>query len=203
MKKIFSGLISGIIFYSAIVSNVKAQMSLASMSTSKTAAFPALASVQGDKSLVDEKIAVSKDNLKETKADLKNAKANLKAVKANFKAFENFKKNFAGGADVKWAFENDVISASFNRDNIQTRVIYNKRGNWVHTISYFPESRIPKKIKSLIRSNYPDYNINGMNEINEGNITFYMINLEDDTSYKQVSVYNDQMEVYKEFKKSQ
>ena len=198
MKKILSGLLCGIISYSTIVSNVKAQMSLASM-TAKSTASPAL--VLGDRTSGDENTTVSKDNLKETKANLKTAKTNLKAVKANFKAAENFKKNFADGDDVKWNVEEETISAAFTRDDIQTRVIYNKRGNWVHTITYCGESKMPKSIRSLIRTNYPDYNINGMNEIKEGNLTFYIVYLEDDTSFKQVSVYNDELKVYKELQK--
>ncbi len=205
MKKIFSGLMA-IIFYSAIVSNAKAQMSLASMSSSKTAAITALASATEAKTPGDEKTAatsVSKENLKETKASLKTAKANFKALKANFRATENFKKEFKDGPDVKWNVESNVISASFNRDDIQTRVVYNKRGNWVHTIAYYEESKMPKDIKSLIKSSFPGYDIKGMHEIKEGNSSFDIVYLENDTSLKQISVYNGELNVYKEFGKQQ
>lgn len=203
MKQIFSVLICGIIYYSAIVSNAKAQVSLASMSSSKNSAIPALTVAAEDKTGGDGETTVSKDKLKETKANLKAAKANFKALKANFKATENFKKGFKDGPDVKWTVEADAICAQFNRDDVQTRVIYNKRGNWVHTINYCLESKMPKDIKSLIRSNYPDYNIVGMNEIKEGNMTFYVIYLEDETSYKQISMYDGQLGVYQQFEKQQ
>lgn len=191
----------GIISTSIIVSNARAQMSLADISSSKTKTISALSSMSEDKTSGDEKIIVNKDNIKESKANLKTIKINLKALKANFKATESFKKEFKDGSDVKWLVEKDAISASFNRDDIQTRVIYNKRGNWVHTISYCGESKMPKAIRSLIRSNFPDYNITGMNEIKEGDMTFYLFYLEDETSYKQISVYNGELNVYRELQK--
>ncbi len=174
-------------------------MSLASISSSKAKAIPALVTVSEDKTSGNEKTNVSKDNIKETKANLKAVKANLKAMKANFKAEENFKKEFKDAPDAAWSVETNVISASFNKDDIQTRVIYNKRGNWIHTIAWCGESKMPKEIKSLIKSNYPDYNITGMNEIKEGDMTFYIVYLEDETSLKQVSVYNGELNVFKEF----
>lgn len=60
---------------------------------------------------------------------------------------------------------------------------------------------MPKAIKSLIRSNYPDYNIKGMHEIKEGNTTFCIVYLEDETTLKQVSIYDGELKVYKEFQK--
>ncbi len=60
---------------------------------------------------------------------------------------------------------------------------------------------MPKAIRSLIRSNFPDYNITGMNEIKEGDMTFYLVYLEDETSYKQISVYNGELNVFKELQK--
>lgn len=201
MKKIFSGLLYGIIIYSSFVSNAKAQMSLVSISSSKTKAITALTSVSEEKTAGDEKATVSKDNIKETKANLKAVKANLKAMKANFKATENFKKKFKDAPDVKWLVEEQVISASFNRDGIKTRVIYNKRGNWVHTISWCDENKMPKDITSLIRSNYPNYTITGMHEIIESDVIFYIVYLEDENSLKQITVYNGELNVYKAFTK--
>ncbi len=204
MKRIFSGLIGGIILYSTTVNSAKAQLSFASMSSSKTNAITMLADVGDGETAGDEKTAatsVSKESLKETKANLKTAKASFKALKANFKAAENFKKKFKDEPNAKWFVEPDAISALFNRNDIQTRVIYNKRGNWVHTISYCEESKMPVDIRSLIRSNYPDYNIKGMHEIKEGSMTFCIVYLEDNTSLKQISVYNGPLGLYKEFKK--
>ena len=176
MKKIFSGLLYGVIIYSIIANNVKAQMTLASVSSSKTTVSPALAFARDDKP-GDEKVAAGKANVKESEANLKAVKANLKAVKANFKAAASFKKDFKDGPDVKWHTEEQVISAYFDRDGIQTYVIYNKKGNWAHTMAYCGEGKLPKNIKYLIRSNYPDYDIKGMQEIKEGNITFNIVYL--------------------------
>lgn len=197
MKKIFPGLLMVIIVTSIIINDAKAQISLASMSSSKDKTIPASASFNEDKTSADNSAVKSK------KAILKEAKAVLKAQKANFKAAKSFKKNFEDGPDVKWYVESNAITASFNRDEIPTRVIYNKRGNWVHTISYLQESKMPRGMKSLIRSNYPDYNIKGMHEIKEGDITFCVVYLEDETSIKQISVYNGTLDVYKEFTKQQ
>lgn len=196
MKKTFSGLLIGMIGTSVIVNNANGQLSLTTISSSKTSAITALTAGSDDKTSGDKKTAAGKDNLKDNKA-------NFEALRANFKATESFKKEFKDVSAAKWNAETDAISAFFVRDGIQTSVIYDKKGNWVHTIAYCDEKNMPKDIKHLVRIAYPLYDITGMREIKEGNITFYIIYLEDETSLRQVSLYNGELNVYKEFTKQQ
>src|SRR4051812_36959576 len=128
-----SGLLIGLIAFSLIVNNAKAQVSLTSISPSKTKAITALTDGSDGKALPDEKTPFSKDNLKNTKA--------------NFRAIESFKKEFKDVPEANWIIETDVIKAFFERNGVQTKVIYDKNGNWVHTIAYCNESKMPKDIK--------------------------------------------------------
>ncbi len=121
--------------------------------------------------------------------------------KANSKAQNNFRKNFADGPDVKWFTEKETISASMNRDNKHTTVVYDKKGRWLRTMSNYDESKLPKDVRRTVKSVYYDYNITLVQEIKEGQITFYVIHLEDKTSYKQVAVYEGEITILNEFNK--
>lgn len=194
MKKILSVLLSATIYCIALLNTANAQQTLAIASIPVKPAFVKTA-------FNEEKISVYKNSDNFDKANVKGSKADLKAAKANFKALKNFQKQFKDPAQVSWINYNDVIMARFKSNDVETSVAYNKQGAWLHTISYLDQNKIPQKIKSEVEYAYPDYNISGASEITEGVITFYLVYIENCTSIKQISVVNDEMGVYKEFKK--
>jgi hypothetical protein len=121
--------------------------------------------------------------------------------KANSRAMNNFKKSFADGPDVNWFTEKEVISATMNRDGKRIHVVYDLKGRWLHTISSYDESKLTKDLRARVKSVYYDYKITLVQEIQEGQLTFYVIHLEDETSYKQIGLYEGEMNVIKEFNK--
>lgn len=199
MKKVFLKSLYGIIFSLALAGNAIAQKH----TDVSYAAKPRFVSAAEDKISADKNIAnTDRENFINAKASLKASKADFKALKANLKAAAHFRKEFKDGPDVHWYVDEEAIGAYFNRNDIQTRVFYTKKGNWLHTISYYDRSKMPHDIRSLVISNYPDYNITGVQEIKEDNITFYIVHLEDETGYKEVSVYNGELNLYKEYNKA-
>lgn len=201
MKKIFLILLAGIIYIAFVPGSAKAQLFVANVTTPKAITIPALAYYLNENSVGDEIIANAKDNTKASKANLKALKASLKAMKANFRAAEYFKREFKDVTDVKWSLVEEGIVATFEKEGSHSLVVYDKRGNWIHTVKYCDESKIPNDIRHLITAGYPDFKITGMNEIREGNITFYVVNIESETRYKEISVCNGNAEEYKVFNK--
>lgn len=129
----------------------------------------------------------------------KEAKKVAKFDKATHKALSNFKNAYKDESSVKWSFEPNVMVAKFTKDDIQTNVIYSNKGSWIHTIKNYQESKLPEDVRTLIKnSDFSNYNIDLVQQIDEGNTTFYIVHLLNGKKYKQVVVYDGSIGVLKE-----
>ncbi|MEO6454556.1 MAG: hypothetical protein ABIN97_10805 [Ginsengibacter sp.] len=176
MKKIQIVLIMGIIV-SIITANASAQLTMNNLSKNDDNVFT------GD-----------------AKGNARAYKSTAKLNKANSRALTDFKKAFKNEQDAKWFSEAKVMVATFAKNGIQTKVVYDKKGHLLHTIHVYDESKMPEDIRALVkRSIYYDYNITLVHQIDEDRKTFYIIDLSDGKKYKQVSVFNEDMNTLKEF----
>ena len=131
------------------------------------------------------------------------AKKVAKFEKATNKALSNFKNAYKDESSV-WSFEPNVMVAKFTKDDIQTSVIYSNKGSWIHTIKNYRESKLPEDVRTLIKdSDFSNYNIDFVQQIDEGNTTFYIVHLLNGKKYKQVVVYDGSIGVLKEFELQQ
>lgn len=196
MKKILFASVIGMAFTCVFTNAAQAQIFKTDLSSLNTRALFTLVSTEEENAVEAEKTG------DESKSGLEEAKANLKMQKANFRAAEYLRKEFKNAPDVKWTVQKEVIMASFRKDDIHTDVMYNTKGYWLHTISRYDESKIPADMKADISNAYRGYTITQVQEIKEGTVTFYVVHLEDSKSYKLISVYNGEMNVYEEFDKT-
>jgi hypothetical protein len=201
MKKIIAVLVSGAIFSLATTTKIAAQTEKG-LAFSKVKNSAALAAYAKEFSGDEKTTASSKEEVKSAEKDLKASKANLKAMKANLRAAESFKKMFKDAPDARWDANENTIVADFSKNAVNTKVVYNKNGRWIHTLTYFTPDDTPADIRSLIDQDYPYADISQAVKVNEGDMEFYIVQLEDKKTYKQVSVYNGQTGLIKEFLKS-
>ena len=190
MKKIQITLIMAMII--SIMTTTTAQITAANFTTAKSGIFAS----KNPKS----NPAKTKSLVKSDKAAYKTNKAAYKADKAGYKALSDFQTTYKDAPTVEWSFEPTLIVAEFTKDDIQTFVVYNKRGRWLHTMQTYQESKMPADLRLLIKnSEYADYNIEFVHQIQEGKMTFYIVNLSDSKKFKQVLVYNEEINVLEEF----
>jgi hypothetical protein len=130
-------------------------------------------------------------------------KANLKASKANSKALRNlatmYKKDAAGAS---WSMEKDAMIASFTKDDVKTTVVYNNKGNWFHTLTYYPENKTPEEITSIMDYAYPKDDVKLTVKVEEGPMMFYIVQLEGKTTIRKVTVYDGEVNQIQELIKS-
>ncbi len=191
MKKLFISITIGVIFISAPLSYVRAQL-FASLSAPKIESYLASESIEVEPAGTDS-ARIDKTAFNSAKKNLKSSKAELRAMKANLRAVTDFQKHFTDGPDVKWVKEQEVYHAIFNRDNKQTHVIYNLKGFWLHTMIFYKEDQMPTDVYHAVRHEYPDYSINATQEIREGEEVFYIVHVEDSRCFKNLVVYNNEV----------
>ena len=70
--------------------------------------------------------------------------------------------------------------AEFNMDGRSTRAMFYKNGDIFYTISEGSEKDLPAEVRRQIKSNYVDYIITKVSEINSDNHSAWVVNLHDD-----------------------
>ncbi|MEO6719569.1 MAG: hypothetical protein ABIN67_04345, partial [Ferruginibacter sp.] len=91
---------------------------------------------------------------------------------------------------------------SFKVGELSSRCVYDRTGNWRHTVLNYYEDDLPDYITSMVKNAYKHLNISLVQEILEGDVRVYEIHLENDTTLKQILVCNGEITEYKNFKKS-
>jgi len=118
----------------------------------------------------------------EPEGKIKNVK--LYRNQVNSKAVRDFMKRYKDVSNEKWTITDAGITASFVNGEIGHSVCYDEKGNWLFTVRRFSEKHLPKKILSVIRKKYFDYNINGVEETEKPfKPLVYQVLLENETGW--------------------
>lgn len=103
----------------------------------------------------------------------------------------------------KWFSAKNGFVVRFYLDSISCRAAYNNRGAWVYTIKVYEEAKLPKAVRHLVKSNYYDYAITQIEEIDRPNERLvYLVHMHDATTWLNVQVSEGEMVVAEEFKKN-
>jgi len=115
----------------------------------------------------------------------------------------NFGRSYKNISSEKWYEVPDGFIAGFILDDINYRVDYDKRGNWLHTIRTYNENKLPPDVRHLVKSSYYDYNITLVQEIEQPRYNFtYIIHLEGKTEFFNLRVHDGEMEEWQKLVKS-
>jgi len=164
MKKILSALVLAAVGYYAFPQNMK---------NSVATVNPAVAPLSGGAATANEPTT-----------DQKNVSS---------KAIKNFNKTFKNVTDEKWYEMPDGYRANFTLNGIRCRLDYDKKGNWMHTIKYYDEKKLPLEVRRLVVSSYLDYSIRTVEEIEAPHeVKFYVIHLEGETEWINIKVSNNE-----------
>ncbi len=109
-----------------------------------------------------------------------------------YRAMDHLQKTFVNVCNVKWErTPANGYMAAFMYNKTSTLVVYNCKGNWVHTISNYGEAQMPQTIREKIRSAYSGYNISYVDEVDLGNSTVYLVHVTDAHTTKTIRVCGD------------
>jgi hypothetical protein len=122
----------------------------------------------------------------------------------NSKAVRNFVRVYKNISGEKWYEIPDALIAIFTFNDINYRIDYDKKGNWLHTMRTYSENKLPADIRHLVKSSYYDYNIMFVQEIEKPRETFtYVVHLEGKTKLINLRVSDGEMDEWQKFDKSE
>jgi hypothetical protein len=122
----------------------------------------------------------------------------------NNKAAKDFHKRFPTKDDEKWFDYRNGYAAVFTSDDVRFRVEYDSKGNWDGTEKNYREVKLDRDVRRLVKQVYFDYAITWVKEFmvpGMFGIPVYVITIEDDNSFKTLSVCENEIRVKEEFSK--
>ena len=177
-------MISTVIFVCAVTSNVNSQ-NLAGITTIQ------LPSIQTPGFIPDNQTTKSAGLAKE-----------LRRNEINSQAMRNFFGQHQNVQNARWfKAGDDLIMVSFTIDGILHWIHYNNNGDKEFMIRFLDEKKLPRQVRHLIKSNYYDFNITHVREISRKDKTAFVVNIEDQSSWKIINLVDGEMEVVESFLK--
>jgi hypothetical protein len=109
------------------------------------------------------------------------------------KALLAFKKKFVNANDIQWSIVENKYMVRFINDGRINRVLYDKKGHTVYSISEGTVKNLPADIRKAVRSIYFDYTITMTTEVHILEKTAWIINMEDEKSIVIVKVLDNEV----------
>jgi hypothetical protein len=95
------------------------------------------------------------------------------------KALRSFVSFFNDLPNATWYEINGNYLATFKQDQKEVKTLIAKNGYLLYVIRYGGEKDLPQPVRKLIKSNYLDFTIGRVLEVNMNNTIAWVVNLED------------------------
>lgn len=104
------------------------------------------------------------------------------------RAIKDFETRFNNVADARWYSDGNGFVSYFVRDGYGSRAFYDKKGRWQYSLIFYGEDKLPKDIRTMVKSTYFDMAITLVEEVHTNDGKGYVIYLEDKSNIKLVKV---------------
>jgi len=122
--------------------------------------------------------------------------ANVPLNEINTHAYRHFQRLFPAGISREYWFRSEEgYSVSFLLNGRHYQAWFGRTGAFRYSLQYYPGKEIPRQAGDLIKVKYPDYQIDVVTEITDGEKTFYLVKIINPTRIKTLSVAEGKMAV--------
>jgi hypothetical protein len=116
----------------------------------------------------------------------------------------NFMRAYRGVSNEKWLEIPNGFVAMFRQEDVDYQVSYDKKGNVFNTIRSYTEAKLSPNLRHLVKSNYYDYEINLIQEIETPvDPIMYVIHLVGKTELIDLGYTDGELQVLQKFKRSE
>lgn len=119
------------------------------------------------------------------------------------RAVRKFVMDFPEVSNENWFCTEELFVAMFTLDEINYRVDYDKKGNWIETFRTYNEKNLPEDVRQSVKASYYDYNIYLVQEIQQPfHPNVYIVHLDGKKRLINLQVCNGVIHEWQKFKKS-
>lgn len=134
----------------------------------------------------------------------KTALLNIRAIgtdRSAVRATRDFWKRVGESKDERWYKLPNGYLAQYTEGAIQARYMYDGKGMLLYSLLTYSEKEMPEDVRRLVRSNYYDYTIGWVKEVNQNEAKVYVVHLDDPVSFKEIAVQDGEISELKTFRK--
>jgi hypothetical protein len=119
------------------------------------------------------------------------------------RAIRDFVLNFPEVSNENWFSTTELFVAMFTLNDINYRIDYDRKGNWIETFRTYEEKNLIEDVRQSVKSSYYDYKIYLVQEIQQPfHPNVYIIHLEGKKRLINLQVCNGVLYEWQKFKKS-
>lgn len=124
--------------------------------------------------------------------------------KIHVKAVRDFLKRGNEAINPEWmAVETGFVVKYTDKNKSNCRTVYNNKGGFSYTIRQYYENKMPRDVRAVVKSQYYDYTITLVEEIEElSRPVVYVVHMEDATTLKNIRVSDREIDVLEEYNKA-
>jgi hypothetical protein len=120
---------------------------------------------------------------------------NIGTDKAAIRATRDFWERAGDQSDAQWYKFSGGYIAEYNNGSRHAHYLYDQKGNFLYSMFTYTEKELPANVRHLVRSNYYDFTIGWVKEINQVDGKAYVVHIEDSVSWKEVVVQDENLRV--------
>lgn len=118
------------------------------------------------------------------------------------KLLKAFNSSFPNAHNVKWHEDDKGFLASFKESDMLVKVNYDKNGEFVSSLRYYPENKLPLNVLMSLKKRFPEKQIFGVTEVTTVDAVNYYVKMQDDKRWYTVkSDANGNLQIEEKFKK--
>ena len=123
-------------------------------------------------------------------------------VTAREKAVKNFTSQFETVSDPSVILEKQGMILQSSVDDHAVTSAYDRKGNWVYTIKFYPTENLAGNIVKIVNDHYTNYFITKMEKVDQpGKATVFVVHMQNQDSFKTLRVVSKDVELIQDFKK--
>jgi hypothetical protein len=125
--------------------------------------------------------------------------SNVPLNEINSHAYRHFQRLFpTGTSNEYWYVSADGYQVSFALAGRQCQAYFDRHGAYRYSLKYYPGKEIPRLAGDPIKAKYPEYRIDVVTEITDGEKTFYLVKIVNPVSIKTLSVSDGRIDLLEE-----
>jgi hypothetical protein len=125
--------------------------------------------------------------------------SNVPINELNARAYRRFHRRFQAAAVGEYWFKSeDGYKVTFMLDQHRQLAYFDLHGAFMYSLKYYDAKEVPRETGELVNRRYPDYKIDVVTEIMDGQKTFYLVQIMNRAYIKILSVNDGRIEVMQE-----
>ncbi|MFT3681042.1 MAG: hypothetical protein QM791_12260 [Ferruginibacter sp.] len=113
----------------------------------------------------------------------------------NAKVVKSFYRSYGEQTAANWTRTARGFNVTFKNDGVNTLVYYTPGGREESKLRFYFENKLPAEVRHIVKSNFYDYSILYVTEVQKNDATAFYIKMQDSSTLKTIRLVNEDWDV--------